>query len=493
LAIRLCIEWIIKHQDADGAWGGIQPPWIYSLMALHTEGYGVSHPVVSKGIKALDAHWSYERDGGLYIQASESPIWDTVLTLQAFLDSRRSPANCEAMVRAVDWLVRKQVTAPGDWQIKVSSVSPGGWSFERANDSYPDVDDTAVAVLVLARARTTLGNEATVDHAIKRAVRWILALQCSDGGWASFDRDNTNSLLAKLPFCDFGEVLDPPTVDVTAHVVEALAHLGWTVRDTPVARALAFIKTAQEEDGSWFGRWGVNHIYGTAAVLPALAAIGENMTADYVLRACDWIAEHQNADGGWGETPASYVDTSLRGIGDSTASQTAWALMALLATPDSRYHSIIQAGVGYLLRTQHDGTWHEPQYTGTGFPGYGVGSRLNETVHERTVSIRQGLEVGRGFMINYNLYRHYFPLMALGRALAQLESDQRGKVGELLATTRFRSLQTDAIVNANPPAPRRIRYRGRIVARRLIRKTARIFLAVSERRRFNAARRPSLP
>jgi len=493
LAIRLCIEWIIKHQDADGAWGGIQPPWIYSLMALHTEGYGVSHPVVSKGIKALDAHWSYERDGGLYIQASESPIWDTVLTLQAFLDSGRSPANCKAMVRAMDWLVQKQVTAPGDWQIKVSSVSPGGWSFERANDSYPDVDDTAVAVLVLARARTALGNDAAIDHAIKRAVGWILGLQCSNGGWASFDRDNTNSLLAKLPFCDFGEVLDPPTVDVTAHVVEALAHLGWTVRDTPVARALAFIKTAQEEDGSWFGRWGVNHIYGTAAVLPALAAIGENMTAEYVLRACDWIAEHQNADGGWGETPASYVDTSLRGIGDSTASQTAWALMALLATPDSRYLSIIQAGVGFLLRTQHDGTWHEPQYTGTGFPGYGVGSRLNENVHERTVSIRQGLEVGRGFMINYNLYRHYFPLMALSRALARLKSDQREKVVELLATARFRSLQTQVIMNGNAPVPRRVRYKGRIVARRLIRKTAKILLAVSERRQSNIARRVQGP
>jgi squalene-hopene/tetraprenyl-beta-curcumene cyclase len=389
------------------------------------------------------------------------------------------------MVRAMDWLVQKQVTAPGDWQIKVSSVSPGGWSFERANDSYPDVDDTAVAILVLARARTALGNKTAIDYAIKRAVGWILGLQCSNGGWASFDRDNTNSLLAKLPFCDFGEVLDPPTVDVTAHVVEALAHLGWTVRDTPVARALAFIKTAQEEDGSWFGRWGVNHIYGTAAVLPALAAIGENMTADYVLRACDWIAAHQNADGGWGETPASYVDTSLRGIGDSTASQTAWALMALLATPDSRYHSIIRAGVGYLLRTQHDGTWHEPQYTGTGFPGYGVGSRLNEEVHERTVSIRQGLEVGRGFMINYNLYRHYFPLMALSRALSRLESDYRERVEELVAKTRFRSMQTPAIVNRNVPVPRRVRYRGRIVARRLIRKTAKIFLAVTERRQFN--------
>jgi squalene-hopene/tetraprenyl-beta-curcumene cyclase len=483
LAIRLCIEWIIKHQDADGAWGGIQPPWIYSLMALYTEGYGVDHPVVSKGVKALDAHWSYERDGGLYIQASESPIWDTVLTLQAFLDSGRLPENSPAMIRALNWLTQKQVTAPGDWQVKVSSASPGGWSFERANDSYPDVDDTAVAVLVLARARNAFGDPAPIDHAIKRAVRWILALQSSNGGWASFDRDNTNSLLTKLPFCDFGEVLDPPTVDVTAHVVEALAHLGWTVRDTPVARALAFIKTAQEDDGSWFGRWGVNHIYGTAAVLPALAAIGENMTADYVLQACDWIAAHQNPDGGWGETPASYVDTSLRGIGDSTASQTAWALMALLATPTPRYHSVIQSGVDYLLHTQLDGTWHEPQYTGTGFPGYGVGSRLQGDVHERTVSIRQGLEVSRGFMINYNLYRHYFPLMALSRALKRFETDPTENNGELASATRFGPLQKQALGKREMLGSRRSRYRGRIVARRLIRKTAQILLAGAQRPR----------
>jgi squalene-hopene/tetraprenyl-beta-curcumene cyclase len=197
---------------------------------------------------------------------------------------------------------------------------PGGWSFERANDSYPDIDDTAVAILVLARARSALGDPVTVDYAMNRAVRWILALQSSNGGWASFDRDNTNSLLTKLPFCDFGEVLDPPSVDVTAHVVEALAYLGWTVRDGPVARALAFIKDKdeQEEGGSWFGRWGANHIYGTASVLPALAAIGEDMSEIYIRLAGDWIADHRNADGGWGETPASYVDdTGTRGRGDS--------------------------------------------------------------------------------------------------------------------------------------------------------------------------------
>ena len=474
LAIRLCLDWVIKHQDADGAWGGIQPPWIYSLMALHTEGYGIEHPVVANGIKALDAHWSYERDGGLYIQASESPVWDTVLTLQALLDSGRAPADCPAMTRAIDWIVQKQVTAPGDWQVKVSSVMPGGWSFERANDSYPDVDDTAVAILVLARAKSAHHNPTGIEYAIKRAVRWILALQSSNGGWASFDRDNTNSLLTKLPFCDFGEVLDPPTVDVTAHVVEAMAYLGWTIQDRPIARALAFIKEQQEEDGSWFGRWGVNHIYGTAAVLPALAAVGEDLSAKYVSRAGDWIVAHQNTDGGWGETPASYVEDSLRGVGDSTASQTAWALMALLAIPTSNYHQSIQAGIDYLLAMQCEGTWHEPQYTGTGFPGYGVGSRLHGESHDRTVSIQQGLEVGRGFMINYNLYRHYFPLMALSRARSRIEASERDTIAKLVAAVQAPALDMSFLPSLPSTAPARRRYRGGIVARHLIRKTAKL-------------------
>jgi squalene-hopene/tetraprenyl-beta-curcumene cyclase len=473
-AIRLCIEWIVKHQDADGAWGGIQPPWIYSLLALFTEGYGVDHPVVANGIKALDAHWSYERDGGLYIQASESPVWDTVLTLQALLDSGRSAADCEAMNRAIDWIVRKQVTAPGDWQVKVSSVMPGGWSFERANDSYPDIDDTAVAILVLARGRGALRDPAAIDYAINRAVRWILALQCSNGGWASFDRDNNNSLLTKLPFCDFGEVLDPPTVDVTAHVVEAFAYLGWTVRDGPVARALAFIKNEQEEGGSWFGRWGVNHIYGTAAVLPALATIGEDMSADFIRLAGDWIADHRNADGGWGETPASYVDDSLRGVGDSTASQTAWALMALLAIPTARYAQIIKTGVEYLLSMQHEGTWHEPQYTGTGFPGYGIGSQPRTEGRQRAARMHQGLEVGRGFMINYNLYRHYFPLMALSRARSRISSRERELMKDLLASKQVNPPEANFANNLQMTKPRRRRHRGRIVARRLIRKTAQL-------------------
>ncbi|HYY26790.1 MAG TPA: squalene--hopene cyclase [Chthoniobacterales bacterium] len=474
LAIRLCVEWIVKHQDADGAWGGIQPPWVYSLMALFTEEFGLDHPVLAKGIEALDAHWSYERDGGLYIQASESPVWDTVLTLQALMDSGRSPSDCEAITRAINWIVEKQVTAPGDWQVKVASALPGGWSFERANDSYPDVDDTAVAILVLARARKTQADTGGIDHALKRAVGWILALQSSNGGWASFDRDNTNSLLSKLPFCDFGEVLDPPTVDVTAHVLEALSHLGWTIRDRPIARGLTFIKEAQESDGSWFGRWGVNHVYGTAAVLPALAAIGEDLSARYVARAGDWIAEHQNTDGGWGETPASYVDDSLRGIGDSTASQTAWALMALLSIPGSRYDQFIEEGIEYLLSTQYDGTWHEPQYTGTGFPGYGIGCRPCGELHERGISIQQGLEVSRGFMINYNLYRHYFPLMALSRARSRYQVTESDPNTTSLTGGEPFAQKAATIESLVGTVSRKKRNRSRVVARQLIRKTAKL-------------------
>jgi squalene-hopene/tetraprenyl-beta-curcumene cyclase len=240
---------------------------------------------------------------------------------------------------------------------------------------------------------------------------------------------------------------------------------------------LAFIKDEQEEGGSWFGRWGVNHIYGTAAVLPALATIGEDMSAKYVRLAGDWIADHRNADGGWGETPASYVDDSLRGVGDSTASQTAWALMALLAIPTARYAQIIDTGVEYLLSTQHEGTWHEPQYTGTGFPGYGIGSPPRGEGRDSTVS-NQGLEVGRGFMINYNLYRHYFPLMALSRARSRISSLGREEIKDLLASTPLNPLETGFVNNPRRPHPRRRRYRGRIAARRLIRKTAQLFLSV---------------
>ena len=415
LAIHACIEWILRHQDADGAWGGIQPPWIYSLMALNVEGYPLDHPAVARGLAALDAHWSYERDDTLHIQASESPIWDTLLTLLAYQDCELKMN--ESSERALNWILKKENSYRGDWAHRNRKLEPSGWAFERANLHYPDIDDTSVALIVLARLPQAVRNRPDVKSAIDRALAWTLGMQCRNGGWAAFDRDNDKMIITMIPFCDFGEALDPPSADVTAHVIEALAHLGFDRSHKALEKAYQYLLAEQEEDGSWFGRWGVNHIYGTAAVLPALAALGEDASVPHVKRAADWIAAHQNTDGGWGETCASYMNDRLRGTGPSTASQTAWAIMALVASGDESRIPQIRAGLGYLTETQRDdGTWDEPYYTGTGFPGYGFGARLDLRDKKTLGRIDQGTELQRGFMINYNMYRHYFPLMAMGRA-----------------------------------------------------------------------------
>jgi squalene-hopene/tetraprenyl-beta-curcumene cyclase len=255
-----------------------------------------------------------------------------------------------------------------------------------------------------------------VAAAVDRARRWLLAMQCRNGGWAAFDRDNDRQILTKIPFCDFGETIDPPSVDITAHVLEAFGALGMDRRHPAVARGVAFIRREQEARGSWFGRWGVNHIYGTSAVLPALRAIGEDMQAGYVRRAAQWLADCQNPDGGWGESCASYVDPAWIGRGASTASQTGWAMMALLAVSAEEFRVSVARGVDYLIGTEQHGSWDEPWYTGTGFPGYGIGRRLGLDDRSLTERLKQGAELQRGFMINYGLYRHYFPLAALGRA-----------------------------------------------------------------------------
>jgi squalene-hopene/tetraprenyl-beta-curcumene cyclase len=416
-AIARVLEWIVKHQDADGVWGGIQPPWIYSLLALHVEGYPMGHPVMAKGLAALhDPRWAYEADGAVYIQASVSPVWDTVLTLLAMDECGADGEHAQAVDKAIGWLLDNEVRHYGDWAQKVRGVEPGGWAFEYANQAYPDVDDTAVALIVLAKHRNDPRWKARdVDGVIGRAVNWVLAMQCRGGGWAAFDRDNDAAILTRIPFSDFGEALDPPSVDVTAHVLEALGALGYDRHHPAVERGVAFLRREQEQDGSWWGRWGVNYVYGTAAALPALKAVGEDMREGYVTRAADWIVAHQNADGGWGETCASYMDRSLAGRGDSTASQTAWGLMSLLAVGRPQDRAAIEKGVRYLSSRQDGGTWDEAEYTGTGFPGYGLGRHidLGKGVEE---NLGQSIELSRGFMINYNLYRHYFPLMAMGRA-----------------------------------------------------------------------------
>ncbi len=421
-AIGTALNWIVKHQDADGVWGGIQPPWIYSLLALHNEGYTLTHPVMRQGLAALeDPRWSYEKDGAVYVQASTSPVWDTVLTLLAMHDTGTMDKNAKQVEKAIDWLLSKEVRTKGDWSVKLPNVEPGGWAFEYENARYPDVDDTAVAVMVLAPFRNDPKWQAKgLDDALSRAVNWMIAMQCKGGGWAAFDKDNDKTILTKIPFCDFGEALDPPSVDVTAHVIEALAAMGMDRDHHVMARAIDYLRAEQENDGSWWGRWGVNYIYGTAAVLPALKAAGEDMRAYYIQRAADWLSYHQNDDGGWGETCGSYMDPDLAGKGDSTASQTAWALMALLAVERTEDQGTIERGLKVLMDRQKDGTWDEPHFTGTGFPGYGLGQRINLHRAGAEGGMAQSTELSRGFMLNYNLYRHYFPVMAMGRATQML-------------------------------------------------------------------------
>jgi len=401
-------QWIVSHQEGDGSWGGIQPPWVYSLMALHALGYRASDPVIRKGLEGMHESWMIRRGGRVRLQACLSPVWDTALSLVAMVESGGDDPDVQ---RAARWLLDKEVRAPGDWCVRVPHVEPSGWSFEFANELYPDVDDTAM-VLIGLHAVGTLDERTRA-----RALAWILAMQSRSGGWAAFDKDNTSRLPARIPFADFGEMIDPPSADVTAHVVEMLGRLG-VERDHPaIVRALAYLYAQQEPEGSWFGRWGVNHIYGIGAVLPALAAVGEPMDSARVRRAVSWLVERQNFDGGFGEGCESYVVRNARGRGASTPSQTAWALLAFAAAGRAE-SGPAQRAADYLVNTQrHDGSWDEEAFTGCGFPGYAVGE-------PRGARIREGRELSAGFMLRYHLYRNCFPLLALGRYRASLEAGE---------------------------------------------------------------------
>ena len=422
-AIRKATRWIISHQEADGSWGGIQPPWVYSLIALKHLGYPMDHPVMKKGFEGFEGFATEEGDTWR-VQACVSPVWDTALVQIGLLDSGVRP-NDPAVQTATRWLMNKQILTGGDWQVKDKKTPPGGWAFEFENDMYPDIDDAAEVVMALNGARLEGEDETRKKRSIQRGVEWLLGMQCQNGGWAAFDKNNDRSYIAKIPFSDFGETLDPPSVDVAAHVVEMLGKLGYRKDFTPLKRAYRYIIDEQEPDGSWFGRWGVNYIYGTGAVLPALEAIGEDMSQRHVRQAIEWVISHQNQDGGWGENCGSYVDASLRGTGPSTASQTAWALLSLLSAGEVE-NLATSRGIRFLVESQReDGSWDESYYTGTGFPGYGVGRRLERFPRPGEPGY-QGLDMPAGFMINYHMYRNCWPLTALGR-YRRLSTQDRGR------------------------------------------------------------------
>ena len=415
-ALKAAVDWIVSHQEADGSWAGIQPPWVYSLIALSAMGFSIDHSVIKRGLEGFRGKWSLPSEGGesLRVQACLSPVWDTCLAMRGLLDSG-VPAKHPAIRRAADWLIGREIRVRGDWAIYRPSLEPSGWAFEFDNVNYPDIDDSAIIVgdLIPTNMVDDAKEEARTS-AINRAVTWLSGMQCSNGGWAAFDWNNDSRQLANIPFADFGELLDPPSADVTAHVLEMYGRLGYSLEHRAVNRGLAYLWDQQEHDGPWFGRWGVNYIYGTAAVLPALEALGVDMTQPRVRRAVDWLLARQNPDGGWGETCASYVNPSLRGQGESTPSQTSWALIALIAAGEAG-HDAAGKGVDFLLERQwEDGTWYEPQFTGCGFPGYGPGDRP-ESIESPNDANGQGPELGAAFMIKYHLYRNYFPLWALGR------------------------------------------------------------------------------
>ena len=385
-AVRKAERWIIERQEADGSWGGIQPPWVYSLIALHTLGYPSDHSVMQRGLAGFygERGFAIEEEESFHLQSCLSPVWDTGLAMMA-LEDAGLPADHPALVKGGCWLLDEQVAGGGDWQARCNA-RPGGWAFEFDNDIYPDTDDTAVVMMAL---REVAVESERKDEALEHGTAWLIAMQSSNGGWGAFDRNNTQTWPRDIPFADFGEMIDPPTADVTAHVLEYLGRIGYRAAHPVVRRGLEYLKREQETDGPWYGRWGVNLIYGTGAVLPALEAVGEDMRAAYVRRAVEWLFAHQNEDGGWGERVESYETAEWRGRGPSTASQTGWTILSLLAAGEAE-HPAVDRGIEYLLKTQRDdGGWDEPHFTGTGFP--------------------------LDFMIRYHIYRDVFPTMALGR------------------------------------------------------------------------------
>ena len=382
-------KWVLERQEATGDWGGIIPAMLNSLLALRTLNYDVSDPIVQRGLSAVD-NFAIETEDSYRIQPCISPVWDTAWCLRALVESGIAPDH-PALVKAGEWLLDKQILDYGDWAVKNKGVAPGGWAFEFDNRFYPDLDDSAVVVMGLSQVK--LPDEAQKHLAIARCVNWMATMQCKPGGWAAFDLDNDRDWINLIPYGDLKAMIDPNTADVTARVLEMLGECNLSMEKRRVQKAIAYLIDEQEVDGSWFGRWGVNYIYGTSGVLSALSLIAPTDCRTQIHKGAAWLISCQNDDGGWGETCGSYDDPSLKGQGVSTASQTAWALIGLMAAMEKTKfagQTAIAKGIEYLLTTQQpDGTWDEAQFTGTGFPCH--------------------------FYLKYHLYQQYFPLQALAR------------------------------------------------------------------------------
>lgn len=382
-AIRLAERWTLERMRGEGGIGGIFPAMANAVMALRVLGYPDDHPDFVRGIRSLD-DLLLARGDEIFCQPCLSPVWDTCLCLSAALEAGL-PRKHPAVENAVRWLFERQVLVPGDWADRAPALDPGGWAFQFENDFYPDVDDTTKVLIALFR--TGILRDGEKRDRIARAVNWVLGMQNSDGGWGAFDIENRYLYLNDIPFADHGALLDPSTADVTGRCVEMLSLLGFRSDFPPIARALEFLRREQEATGAWYGRWGVNHLYGTWSVLMALRQAGEDPSQAYIRKAVDWLASRQNPGGGWGESCDTYKIASAAGTGTSTPSQTAWALLGLLAAGEGD-SPMVRSGIRYLLASRNgQGGWDEAPYTGTGFP--------------------------KVFYLRYHGYRLYFPLWAL--------------------------------------------------------------------------------
>jgi squalene-hopene/tetraprenyl-beta-curcumene cyclase len=383
-ALREAKSWLLEHIERTEGLAAIYPAMMNSIFALMALGHGPDDPLTSREIREF-ARFEIEEGDTIRLQPCVSPVWDTCIAMVA-LEEAGVPPDHLALVKSAEWILSKQVLGPGDWQVKNKDAEPGGWVFEFRNDFYPDVDDTAFVLMALQRVKYP--DKVRMEAAVRRGIQWLLSMQNRDGGWAAFDRDNDKKFLCNIPFADHNAMIDPSTADVTARVLECLGRYGWTAEHPAIQRALKFLLKDQCEDGSWFGRWGVNYVYGTSGVLRSLETV--SLTAkEYCQRAVSWLRSVQKADGSFGESLLSYDQPATKGQGDSTASQTAWGLIGLLAGAEAN-DPAIQKAVSYLMGQQNaDGSWSESEFTGTGFPCV--------------------------FYLKYHLYRNSFPLYALAR------------------------------------------------------------------------------
>ncbi len=386
-ALKKAERWVLEHNEKSDGLSAIFPAMLNTILALKSLGHSDDHPVLQHNLRELEKFFLNRGEEGIEVQPCVSPVWDTAISILALVESGLR-ADHPSLVRATRWMLDREIKMAGDWRVKNTTGPVGGWAFEYENAFYPDVDDTAMVLLALRRVKLDGPLGQAREKSFLRGLNWVMSMQSANGGWAAFDVDNTKWIFTKIPFADHNAMIDPPTSDITARVLEVLGLVGYDKTYPCVQKAVNFLKQDQEADGSWYGRWGVNYLYGTWQALRGLTCIGESPSEPYIQNALSWLRSVQQPDGGWGERCDTYEDPSRKGKGPSTPSQTAWAIMAFL-TCGFLDDSAMERGIRYLLSTQRpDGTWDEDEFTGTGFP--------------------------KVFYLEYTYYRHYFPLLALG-------------------------------------------------------------------------------